>query len=87
MSGKVKKGLSYEEAIVRLEEIVRRLEDEAIPLEETLTCFQEGIRLSRYCREKLVEIEFKVEHLLKDEQNLQDNSRRRGIRGNEGEEW
>jgi exodeoxyribonuclease VII small subunit len=62
------KDLSYEEAIKKLEEIVRRLEDTDIPLEESLSSFQEGVALSRYCREKLAEIEFKVEYLLKEEQ-------------------
>jgi len=71
MGGKVKQELTYEMAIARLEEIVRRLEDETIPLEESLSCFQEGIRLSRFCREKLAEIEYKVEYLLKEEQAAQ----------------
>jgi exodeoxyribonuclease VII small subunit len=60
--------MTYEEAVRRLEEIVRRLEDEEISLEESLACFQEGITLSRHCREKLAEIEYRVEYLLKDEQ-------------------
>lgn len=59
--------LSYEEALGRLEEIVAKLENAEIPLEESLTAFQEGIALSRLCREKLAEIEYKVEYLLKDE--------------------
>lgn len=58
---------TYEEALKRLEEIVRRLEDGEIPLEESLASFQEGIHLSRYCREKLAEIEYRVEYLLKEE--------------------
>lgn len=65
--------LTYTEAIRQLEEIVHRLEDESIPLEESLACFQKGIRLSRYCREKLMEIEFQVERLLKDEQSVPEN--------------
>ena len=60
--------LSYEEALRRLEEIAGRLESEEIPLEEALAGFKEGVRLSRYCREKLAEIEFQVEYLLKEEQ-------------------
>lgn len=60
--------LSYEEAVKRLEEIVGRLENAEIPLEESLSNFQEGIALSRYCRKKLAEIEHKVEYLLKEEQ-------------------
>ncbi|HSW36635.1 MAG TPA: exodeoxyribonuclease VII small subunit [Candidatus Limnocylindrales bacterium] len=59
---------TYEEAVKRLEEIVRRLEDAEIPLEESLSFFQEGIALSRYCREKLAEIEFRVDFLLKEDQ-------------------
>jgi len=60
--------LSYEEALQKLEKIVRRLEDPEIALEESLALFQEGIALSRYCRDKLTEIEYKVEYLLKEEQ-------------------
>lgn len=60
--------LSYEEALKKLEVIVSKLEDGEIPLEESINAFQEGIDLSRYCREKLAEIEFKVDHLLKEEQ-------------------
>lgn len=59
--------ITFEEAIRRLEELVARLEDEDMPLEESLACFQEGIKLSRYCREKLAEIEDPVEDPLKEE--------------------
>lgn len=59
--------MTYEEAIARLEELVNRLEDTEIPLEESLSAFQEGIALSRYCREKLAEIEYRVEYLLKED--------------------
>lgn len=60
--------MSYEEAVKRLEEIVGRLENEDIPLEESLSAFQEGITLSRHCRKKLAEIEYRVEYLLKEEE-------------------
>ena len=73
--------LSYEEALRLLEEIVRRLENEEVPLEEALTSFKEGVRLSRYCREKLAEIEFQVEYLLKEEQ---EKDSRAGDAGEEG---
>lgn len=62
------KDLSYEKAIKRLEEIVRLLEDGELPLEDSLTYFQEGIALSKHCRDKLAEIEFRVDYLLKEEQ-------------------
>lgn len=63
--------LSYEEALKKLEEVVSKLEEGEIPLEDSLAAFQEGIALSRYCREKLAEIEFKVDYLLKEEQQAQ----------------
>jgi len=62
--------LSYEEALKKLEVIVSKLEDAEISLEESIEAFQEGIALSGYCREKLAEIEFKVEYLLKEEQQV-----------------
>lgn len=62
------KKLSYEEAVKRLEEIVQLLENADISLEESLALFQEGIALSSYCREKLAEIEYRVEYLLKQDQ-------------------
>lgn len=68
MKDKDLKKLSYEEAVKRLEEIVQMLENADISLEESLALFQEGIALSSYCREKLAEIEYRVEYLLKQDQ-------------------
>lgn len=68
MKDKDLKKLSYEEAVKRLEEIVQLLENADISLEESLALFQEGIALSSYCREKLAEIEYRVEYLLKQDQ-------------------
>jgi len=72
LTNKKIENMTYEEAVKRLEEIVRRLENAETPLEESLSSFQEGIALSRYCREKLAEIEYRVESLLKEEQQSTD---------------
>ncbi len=58
----------FEEALSKLEGIVERLEEGDIPLEESLKLFEEGIRLSRFCSQKLDEAERRVEILLKDEE-------------------
>ncbi len=55
----------FEEALKKLEKIVSKLEEGDIPLEESLKLFEEGIRLSRFCNEKLDEAEKRVEILLK----------------------
>ena len=57
--------ISFEEAMSRLEEVVRILEERELPLEESLAYFEEGVRLTRFCRSKLKEIESRVEVLVK----------------------
>lgn len=52
--------LTYEQAITRLEEIVGQLEGNEVPLEESIALFQEGIELSKYCDDKLKNIQEKV---------------------------
>lgn len=44
---------SFEEAVARLDEIVQRLETGNIALDESLTLFEEGIGLAKYCSERL----------------------------------
>ncbi len=60
----------FEDALNKLEKIVARLEEGDIPLEESLKLFEEGIRLSRFCNQKLDEAEKKVEILLKDKNGI-----------------
>ena len=55
----------FEDALNKLERIVSQLEEGEISLEESLKLFEEGIRLSRLCNQKLDEAEKKVEILLK----------------------
>jgi exodeoxyribonuclease VII small subunit len=60
----------FEEAMNKLEKIVGELEEGDIPLEESLKLFEEGIRLSRFCNQKLDEAEKRVEILLKDKEGV-----------------
>jgi exodeoxyribonuclease VII small subunit len=56
----------FEDALARLEEIVKELESGDLPLEQSLKMFEEGIKLSRVCNKRLEEAERRVEILLKD---------------------
>jgi exodeoxyribonuclease VII small subunit len=56
--------ISFEEALKRLEEIVSSLENGQLSLDESLSVFEEGIRLSKLCNKKLVETKQKVEKLM-----------------------
>jgi exodeoxyribonuclease VII small subunit len=60
----------FEDALNKLEKIVSKLEERDIPLEESLKLFEEGIRLSRLCHQKLDEAEKKVEILLKGKEGI-----------------
>jgi exodeoxyribonuclease VII small subunit len=57
--------ISFEDALARLEEIVKQLEDGELEIEKALTIFEEGTRLSRLCAKKLSSIERRVEVLTK----------------------
>lgn len=63
--------LSFEQALKRLEEIVRELEKGEIEIEKALTLFEEGTRLSRICSSKLSKIERRIE-ILKKGKNAED---------------
>ncbi len=63
-----KKTESFEDALERLEGIVQRMESGDLTLEDSLGLFEEGVRLTRVCSQRLDEAEKKIEMLTRDEQ-------------------
>jgi exodeoxyribonuclease VII small subunit len=61
----------FEECLQRLEKIVAELEKGDIPLEKSLSLFEEGMQLSNTCRKELEQAEGKVEILLKQNGKVQ----------------
>lgn len=59
--------ITFEEAMKRLEEIVAALENNEVSLEKSVDLFQEGIKLSKICNDKLNNIEDKVAKILVDD--------------------
>src|SRR3954464_8503365 len=57
---------NFEAGLAALEKIVRELERGDLPLEESLKLFEEGVRLSRECQERLSQAERRIEVLLSD---------------------
>ncbi|HZG85130.1 exodeoxyribonuclease VII small subunit [Paenibacillus sp.] len=51
----------------KLEVIVAKLESGDVPLEQAIELFQEGMRLSRICSQKLESVERKIEMLLEED--------------------
>ncbi|HOD27854.1 MAG TPA: exodeoxyribonuclease VII small subunit [Syntrophales bacterium] len=60
----------FEDALHKLEALVRKMESGELSLEESLKAFEEGIRLSRQCAQRLDEAERRVEVLLRDGDGL-----------------
>jgi len=56
--------MKFEEALTKLEEAVKQLETDDLPLEQALEVFEEGINMSRVCTQQLEAAEQKVELLL-----------------------
>lgn len=55
--------MTFESAMARLEEIVRMLESGNAPLDTSLTLFEEGVALVKFCNSKLDTAEQKVKIL------------------------
>lgn len=60
------KNATFEENMIRLEEIVRAMERGDVPLEESLKLFQEGTELVRICGKLLDEAELAVKKVTAD---------------------
>lgn len=52
--------MNFEECNERLQEIIKALEKNELPLEETTKLFEEGVKLAKKCFEKLKESKGKV---------------------------
>ena len=61
--GKKEPQLSFEEALIQLEAMVKALEVGNLTLDQSLEYYQKGIELSRICNVKLREAEEKIELL------------------------
>ena len=55
--------LSFEDALKRLEEIVRTLEKGEAPLDRSIELYQEGDRLKRHCEARLCDAQARIEQI------------------------
>src|SRR3972149_1802918 len=58
----------YAEALEELEKVVEQLESGELSLEDALAAFEAGVRLVKYCNQKLTEVERRIELLVKDKE-------------------
>ncbi len=62
---KKKSDKSFEEKLSRLEEVANLLEQEDLGLDESISLFEEGVKLSKECLNVLQKAELKVTELKK----------------------
>jgi exodeoxyribonuclease VII small subunit len=62
----VKKAVRFEESLAELEQLVERMEQGNLPLEDSLKLFERGVQLTRSCQKALKDAEQKVQILLEE---------------------
>jgi exodeoxyribonuclease VII small subunit len=68
---KKKSAFNFEESLHQLESLVSKLEDGELSLEESLTAFEQGIKLTNECQKHLSAAEKKVSLLVGENNDLQ----------------
>jgi exodeoxyribonuclease VII small subunit len=56
----------FEAALEDLENVVEQLESGDLSLENSLATFEKGVRLVKFCNQKLTEVEKKIELLVRE---------------------
>ena len=57
--------MTYEQAVLRLDEIVKGLEKNELPLDDALALFEEGTALTSFCVKKLEEAKQRITEIEK----------------------
>ena len=60
------KDMTFEKALEKLERIVEELEEGNLSLDDSFKKYEEGVKLTRTCQQKLEKAKARIEVLLKD---------------------
>lgn len=63
---------NFEELITKLEEITNKLESDKLSLDESVKLFEDGMKISKKCNEKLEDAEKRITILLKSEDGMKE---------------
>jgi exodeoxyribonuclease VII small subunit len=69
----------FETTLTRLEQLVERMEHEALSLEESIAIFEEGMQLSTHCQQMLAAAKQRVESILQNGQAATPGRADRGL--------
>jgi len=63
--------LDFEKSLLQLEEIVNKMEQGQLSLDQSLDAFEEGVQLTRQCQHMLKTAEQRVSKLVKSEDGIE----------------
>ncbi|MBA9027380.1 MULTISPECIES: exodeoxyribonuclease VII small subunit [Bacillaceae] len=66
------KELTFEQAMEELEQVVEKLEEGDVPLEEAISIYKKGMDLSRLCHTKLKSVEEQLTQILREDGELEE---------------
>lgn len=72
MAARKKAALDFEQSLSDLQNLVERLENGELSLEDSLTAFEQGVRLTRDCQNALAQAEQKVQILMERDGELEE---------------
>lgn len=72
MATRKKAALDFEQSLTDLQNLVERLENGELSLEDSLTAFEQGVRLTRDCQTALAQAEQKVQILMERDGELEE---------------
>ena len=65
---------NFEELITKLEDITNKLESDKLSLDESVKLFEDGMKISKKCNEKLEDAEKRITILLKSEDGIKEEN-------------
>ena len=72
MSVKKEEEKNFEELMVKLEEITTKLEGESLSFDESVSLFEEGMKISKECNSKLENAEKKITMLINEADGIKE---------------
>ena len=60
--------LDIEKALEKMEAIIEKMESKQLKIKESLSLFEDGLRLAQTCQQSLTNAELKIEQLTKNQQ-------------------
>lgn len=65
---------NFEELITKLEDITNKLESDKLSLDESVKLFEDGMKISKKCNEKLEDAEKRITILLKSDDGVKEEN-------------